>query len=48
LIILIIQEYKLGSSSLYSFLQSPVTSSLFASNILLSTVFSDTLTVLLS
>jgi hypothetical protein len=44
LIILVIldKEYKLWSSSLCSFLQSPVTSSLFGPNILLSTLFSNT------
>jgi hypothetical protein len=44
LIILIIlgEEYKLGSSSLCSFLQRPVTSFLFSPNILLNTLFSDT------
>jgi hypothetical protein len=41
LIILIIlaEEYKLWSSSLCIFLQSPVTSSLFSPNILFSTLF---------
>jgi hypothetical protein len=33
------EEYKLWSSSLCSFLQSPVTSSLFGPNILLSTLY---------
>jgi hypothetical protein len=44
LIILIIlrEEYKLWSSSLCSFLQPPVTSSLFSPNILFSTLFSNT------
>jgi hypothetical protein len=35
------EEYKLWSSSLCSFLQSPVTSSLFGANILLSALFSN-------
>jgi hypothetical protein len=34
------EYYKLWRSSLYSFLQTPVTSSLFGPNILLSTLFS--------
>jgi hypothetical protein len=37
------EEYKPCSSSLHSFLQPPVTSSLFGPNILLSTLFSNTL-----
>jgi hypothetical protein len=37
------EEYKLGSSSLCRFLQSPVTSYLLSPNILLSTLFSNTL-----
>ncbi|PNF36818.1 hypothetical protein B7P43_G09612, partial [Cryptotermes secundus] len=37
------EEYKLRSSSLCSFLQPPVTSSLFGPNILLNTLFSNTL-----
>jgi hypothetical protein len=47
LIILIILRkwYKLWSSSLWSFLQPPVTSSLFGPNILLSTLFSNTLSL---
>jgi hypothetical protein len=38
-------EYKLWSSSLCNFLHSPVTSSLFGPNILLSTLFSNTLSL---
>jgi hypothetical protein len=37
------EEYKLCSSSLCNFLQPPVTSSLLGPNILLSTLFSNTL-----
>jgi hypothetical protein len=37
------EEYKSWSSSLCSFLQPPVTSSLFGRNVLLSTLFSNTL-----
>jgi len=37
------QEYRLLSSSLCSFLHPPATSSLLGPNILLSTLFSDTL-----
>jgi hypothetical protein len=47
LIILIIlgEDYKLWSCSLCSFLQPPVTSSLIGRNILLNTLFSNTLSL---
>jgi hypothetical protein len=38
-------EYKLWNSSLCSFLQPPVTSSLFGPNILVNTLFSNTLSL---
>jgi hypothetical protein len=39
------EQYKLRSSSLYSFLQPPITSSPFGPNIPLSTLFSNTLSL---
>jgi len=42
------EQYRALSSSLCSFLYSPVTSSLLAPNILLSTLFSNTLSLLFS
>ena len=42
------EEYKLFSSSLYNILHSPVTSSLLGPNILLNTMFSNTLSFLSS
>jgi hypothetical protein len=39
------EEYRSWSSSLWSFLHSPVTSSLLGTNILLSTLFSNTLSL---
>jgi hypothetical protein len=44
-LIMLDEEYNSRSSSLCSFLQSPVTWSLFGPNILLSTLFSNTLTL---
>jgi hypothetical protein len=41
IILIMFREYKLWSSSLCNFLQSPVTSSLFGPNILLSTLSSN-------
>jgi hypothetical protein len=41
------EDHKLWSSSLCSFLQLPVTSTLFGTNILLSTLFSNTLSLFL-
>jgi hypothetical protein len=41
--VIILEEYKLWSSSLCSFHQFPVTSYLFGPNILLNTPFSNTL-----
>jgi hypothetical protein len=43
--LIILDENKLWSSSLWSFIQSHVTSSLFGSNILLSTLFSNALSL---
>jgi hypothetical protein len=43
ILIICIENYKLRSTSLYSSLHPPVTSSLLGSDILLSTLVSDTL-----
>jgi hypothetical protein len=45
IILIILEEYKSRSSSLCSFLHSPVTSSLFGPNILHSTLFSNILSL---
>jgi hypothetical protein len=45
ILIILSEEYKLWSSSLCSFLQLPVTSSLFSPNILLSTLFRNILSL---
>jgi hypothetical protein len=45
ILIILVEGYKLWSSSLCSSLQSPVTSSLFGPNILLSTLFSNALSL---
>jgi hypothetical protein len=42
------EDYKLFRSSLCNLLESPVTSSLFGPNILLNTLFSNTLSFLSS
>jgi hypothetical protein len=48
ILIILGKEYKLWSSTLCSFLQLPVTSSRFDRNILLCTLFSNTLTLCFS
>jgi hypothetical protein len=44
-LIILVEEYKSRNSSLSTFLHLPVTSSLFDSNILLSTLFSNALSL---
>jgi hypothetical protein len=45
ILIILLKDYKLWSTPLHSFLQLPVTSSLFGPNILLTTLFSKTLSL---
>jgi hypothetical protein len=45
ILIMLRKDYKLWSSSLCTYLQPPVTSSLFGPNILLNTLFSNTLSL---
>jgi hypothetical protein len=45
ILIILAEEYKIWSSSLCSFLHPPVTASIFGQNILLNTLFSNTLSL---